>query len=112
VGALTRVRRCECLGRLKGESHRSLRDDYGVGCRELDLMVELARAQGGVYGARMTGGGCTINLVCAEGVDAFRRGVGRGYEEATGIRPEIYACAPAEGVGAEAGGRGAGHSHA
>ena len=90
------------FGRLMGESHRSLRDDYEVSCRELDLMVELARAQEGVYGARMTGGGfggCTVNLVGAYFVDAFRRGVARGYEDATGIRPEIYVCAPAEGVG-------------
>ena len=110
-GALERGDLAE-FGRLMGESHRSLRDDYEVSCRELDLMVELARAQGGVYGARMTGGGfggCTVNLVGADFVDDFRRGVGRGYEEATGVRPEIYVCAPAEGVGADAGsgGRGA-----
>ena len=48
------------------ESHRSLRDDYEVSSDELDLMVELASAMEGVYGARMTGGGfggCTVNLV-------------------------------------------------
>jgi galactokinase len=30
------------LGRLMAESHASLRDDYEVSCRELDVMVELA----------------------------------------------------------------------
>jgi galactokinase len=37
-------------------SHASLRDDYRVSCRELDVAVEAARAAGAL-GARMTGGG-------------------------------------------------------
>ena len=48
------------------ESHKSLRDDFEVSCRELDIMFELAQNQEGVSGARMMGGGfggCTINLV-------------------------------------------------
>ncbi|MFZ1410112.1 MAG: galactokinase, partial [Micropruina sp.] len=43
-------------GELMYASHESLRDDYEVSCRELDLVVEVARA-GGAIGARMTGGG-------------------------------------------------------
>ena len=45
------------FGRLMGESHRSLKEDYEVSCPELDLMVELAGRLPGVHGARMTGGG-------------------------------------------------------
>jgi galactokinase len=91
----------EMFGKLMGESHRSLRDDYEVSCPELDLMVELASGQEGVYGARMTGGGfggCTINVVRAEQVDQFKRLVSRGYEQATGIAPEIYICSVAGGA--------------
>ena len=33
----------ERFGELMAESHRSLRDDYEVSCKELDLMVELAQ---------------------------------------------------------------------
>ena len=54
------------FGRLMSESHRSLRDDYRVSCPELDTLVELAWAQAGVLGARMTGGGfggCIVALV-------------------------------------------------
>ena len=50
----------ESLGPLMAASHDSLRDDFEVSCRELDLMVEIAREigrDGGVIGARMTGGG-------------------------------------------------------
>ena len=81
------------FGRLMGESHLSLRFDYEVSCPELDLLVELAGKQKGVYGARMTGGGfggCTINLVEAGQVVAFRKAVSHGYREATGKTPKIY----------------------
>src|SRR5439155_13623366 len=36
------------LGQLMRESHRSLRDDYEVSCKELDQLVETAAAQPGV----------------------------------------------------------------
>src|SRR5690606_22445318 len=61
-------------GRLMNESHDSLRDDYEVSCPELDLLVEIARATEGVYGARMTGagfGGCAIALATPQGAAAL-----------------------------------------
>ncbi|HKR12143.1 MAG TPA: galactokinase [Pyrinomonadaceae bacterium] len=91
----------ERFGRLMAESHASLRDDYEVSSPELDLMVELASKVEGVYGARMTGGGfggCTINLVDADHVDAFTRVVAEGYEQATGLKPEIYVCEASNGA--------------
>jgi len=92
----------ERFGALMGGSHISLRDDYEVSCHELDLMVELANHCSGVYGARMTGGGfggCTVNLVDADAVDPFKATVAREYRNATGLQPEIYVCAAAEGAG-------------
>lgn len=89
------------FGHLMRESHRSLRDDYEVSCKELDLMVEIANQAAGVFGARMTGGGfggCTLNLVAAESVDSFKQVVVTGYAEATGLEPEIYVCSPAQGA--------------
>lgn len=87
-------------------SHASLRLDYEVSCQELDLMVDLARSQPGVYGARMTGGGfggCTVNLVKAEHAVHFRRALATEYEQATGLRPEIFITSAAEGAGELAG---------
>lgn len=81
------------FGKLMGESHVSLRDDYEVSSDELDLMVELAQKIDGVYGARMTGGGfggSTVNLVREENADEFRVRVAEGYERVTGLKPEIY----------------------
>jgi galactokinase len=89
------------FGRLMAESHRSLRDDYEVSCRELDVMVEIANKQPGVYGARMTGGGfggCTVNLVEAAQTDNFVAKMQREYQAATGIRPQVYVCSAADGA--------------
>jgi galactokinase len=89
------------FGRLMGESHRSLRNDYAVSCPELDIMVELAGKQPGLYGARMTGGGfggCTVNLVEAAHVDAFVNNMCAGYKLATGIAPDIYVSTAADGA--------------
>lgn len=89
------------LNQLMADSHRSLRDDYEVSCRELDIMVELAMKQSGVLGARMTGGGfggCTINLVNAADSSKFSERVSEEYEAATGRRPVIYICKGSQGA--------------
>jgi len=89
------------FGQLMNESHQSLRYDYEVSCAELDQMVELARGVGGVYGARMTGGGfggCTVNLVSRDNVNDFKDRVAAGYYKATGLKPEIYVCTAVKGA--------------
>ena len=91
----------ETFGQLMRESHISLRDDYEVSCKELDLMVGLASDVEGVFGARMTGGGfggCTINLVRSESADSFKQSVASEYLKATGREPEIYVCTAAQGA--------------
>jgi galactokinase len=89
------------LYHLMADSHRSLRDDYEVSCRELDIMVEIGSRQRGIYGARMTGGGfggCTINLVDAADSAEFQRRVSAEYQRATGLRPDIYVCEASQGA--------------
>ena len=89
------------LSQLMAESHRSMRDDYEISCRELDIMVSLAQQHPGVYGSRMTGGGfggCTINLVAAEHTAAFQSHIAREYQNATGLRPDIYVCEASQGA--------------
>lgn len=93
------------FGQLMYQSHDSLNHDYDVSCRELNLMVDLARNVAGVHGARMTGGGfggCTINLVESEGVAEFQANVAREYEKLTGLSPQIFALSGAGGAGAMA----------
>jgi len=89
------------FGQLMNASHASLRDDYQVSCRELDIMVEVAAQQEGALGARMTGagfGGCTVNLVRTDAAETFGRRVAEGYATATGLAPDIYVCLAEEGV--------------
>ncbi|HVH87616.1 MAG TPA: galactokinase [Terriglobales bacterium] len=89
------------FGKLMRESHASLRDDYEVSCRELDVMVEIATGQPGVYGSRMTGGGfggCTINLVAVEHAEQFRSKIAAEYKRTTGLTPEIYISTAADGA--------------
>ena len=90
------------FGRLMNESHVSMRDDFEISCREVDQMVALNQAVDGVYGARMTGGGfggCTISLVEAGAVEAFRQSVAKGYQAATGMEPQIFTSTAGAGVG-------------
>ncbi len=89
------------FGRCMAESHLSLKNDYEVSCRELDIMVELATGREGVVGSRMTGGGfggCTINLVRTLAVQKFKAGIAEDYKRATGIDAEIYVLKAGIGV--------------
>jgi len=89
------------FGQLMIESHRSLKNDYEVSCAELDLLVDLALKQEGVLGARMTGagfGGCTVNLLKKDYVNAFEKTIKQEYKKITGILPDIYVTPPAEGA--------------
>ena len=85
-------------------SHASLRDDYEVSCRELDLLVELADGigrAGGVYGSRMTGGGfggCTVSLVETARVDEIGKKIAAAYRRETGIEPTVLTSRPSRGA--------------
>ena len=97
------------FGHLMYLSHASMRDDYQVSCKELDLLVDLAASSTGVYGARMTGGGfggCTVNLVRADRASAFKAHIAQAYRERAGITPDIYICDPAQGAEAWTGEEG------
>jgi galactokinase len=92
------------VGRLMYASHDSLRDDYEVSCPELDLLVNLARqirAQGGVIGSRMTGGGfggCTVSLVETSKIDGVSDYLAEHYQVETGIEPTMLTSRPARGA--------------
>ena len=82
----------ESFGKLMWESHESLRDDYEVSCKELDLLVEIAKETEGVLGARMTGGGfggSTVNLVKRTHLGRFKEKIRREYQHQTEIKPTI-----------------------
>ena len=91
----------ERMGDLLNESHRSLRDDYQVSSKELDIIVSSSQVQRGCYGARMTGagfGGCALALIDKEKLDDFTKGLSRLYKERTGIKPDIFKVESNNGV--------------
>jgi UDPglucose--hexose-1-phosphate uridylyltransferase len=89
------------FGELMDASHASLRDDYEVSCPEVDLLVDLARRSPGVLGARITGGGfggCTVNLIARDAVDALRGEVLGEYRRRTGLAPRLFLSSAAGGA--------------
>jgi galactokinase len=88
------------LGELFYASHASMRDDYQVSIPEIDLIVELARSDSDVYGARLTGGGFGGSVVMLA-----RAGLGRtvaeriasAYAKRSGQQPKILVPEQVEG---------------
>jgi galactokinase len=90
------------LGKLMYETHEGLSNEYRVSCRELDILVDIARKHPDVLGARMMGGGfggCTINLIRKEGTEKFIRSVKEVYPRVAGSETEIYHVKISEGAG-------------
>jgi len=91
----------ETFGKLMLECHASLRDDYEVSCKELNILVELAHGLPGCYGARLTGagfGGCTVNLVKVDQAEVFIKRLKEGYRLATNRQADVYLCHASQGV--------------
>lgn len=89
------------FGLLMNESHISLRDDYEVSCRELDILAEAAWNIPGVYGSRMTGGGfggCTVSIVKNENIDYFKNKIYETYYKTTGKSAAFYIVKPGGGA--------------
>lgn len=73
----------ELFGKLLFQSHQGLRYKYEVSCKELDFMVDFAKTQSGVLGARMMGGGfggCTINFVHKDVVGTYVDAISKAYK--------------------------------
>ena len=91
-------------GELLYASHASLRDHFEVSCKELDVVVDIAKnigLNGGVYGCRMTGGGfggCAVALINADAVDAITRKIEADYRAITGLDATIFSSRPAAGA--------------
>jgi galactokinase len=101
MAAALRTGDLAAAGRLMNESHASLRDLYEVSCAELDAMVEIAQAQPGCLGARMTGagfGGCAVALVETARADDFTREVERAYRVRYDLPAALFTGRPAAGA--------------
>jgi galactokinase len=106
------------FGKLMFQTHDGLQNEYEVSCKELDFLVQSARQFNakrpqptsqipnptyteGVLGARMMGGGfggCTINLVRTDAIEAFIADMKSAYKTAFGIDLPCHVVTPKNGV--------------
>lgn len=100
------------------ESHKSLRDDFEVSCKELDVLVEAAiNCTSSVLGSRMTGGGfggCTITLLHKQDINNVITHIrtiydrpaagtttasnGGGGDDVGGRSATFFVCRPSDGA--------------
>ncbi len=88
------------LGQLLYQSHEGLQHQYEVSCPELDFLVAFAKTQPYVAGARMMGGGfggCTLNLLPKDKVDAFVELTKAAYRKRFGLEMAAYEVTTADG---------------
>ncbi|MCC7465956.1 MAG: galactokinase [Saprospiraceae bacterium] len=89
------------LGQLMYETHDGLQHDYQVSCPEMDFLVDEARKDSSVLGARMMGGGfggCTINLIKNDALPAFIAEMQTSYQHKYGIELKVYPVQLANGT--------------
>jgi galactokinase len=89
------------LGLLLYASHAGLQHDYEVSCRELDLLVKLVRDETFVLGARMMGGGfggCTINIIHKDSINALVEKIAPVFKENTGRELQAYEVVTGDGA--------------
>jgi len=92
----------QALGELMFETHDGLSKDYQVSCKELDFLVDQVRNLDFVLGARMMGGGfggCTINILKDEEIDALIEKLSKLYLETFGLSLGSYVVETADGSG-------------
>ncbi|WP_439556126.1 galactokinase [Dyadobacter sp.] len=81
------------FGKKMYATHDGLQHEYEVSCPELDFLVLQTRNNDNVLGARMMGGGfggCTINLVKKNAVEAFEEQMKQAYKQEYNIDLPCY----------------------
>ena len=89
------------FGKLMFQTHEGLKDLYEVSCKELDFLVNAAKENKDVIGARLMGGGfggCTINVVKHEGVESFLVKILSAYKKEFNVHAENYNVKVVEGT--------------
>ncbi len=88
-------------GQLLYAAHHGISELYEVSCAESDFLVEFSKGNPDVLGARQTGGGfggCTLNIVHEEAVDAFVSSATKAYKKQFDIELEAFEVKPSGGT--------------
>tara|TARA_R110002051_G_scaffold52_5_gene369 strand:- start:185 stop:1315 length:1131 start_codon:yes stop_codon:yes gene_type:complete len=89
------------FGTLLYEAHEGISKLYEVSCPESDFLVDFSKQYDAVLGARQTGGGfggCTLNIVHKDKVEAFVKEAAKAYKEAFNIELEAFEVKPSAGT--------------
>ncbi|SDR68581.1 galactokinase [Polaribacter sp. KT25b] len=81
------------LGALIYASHNGLQNQYKVSCEELDFLVDQAKKNKNVLGARMMGGGfggCTINLIAKTEAKSFAESASKAFKNKFDNECSVY----------------------
>ncbi len=88
-------------GQLLYAAHHGISKLYEVSCPESDFLVEFSKDNPNVLGARQTGGGfggCTLNIVHEDEVDAFIATASIAYKKEFDIALEAFEVKPSGGT--------------
>ncbi len=92
----------QLMAQLMEESHISMRDDFEITVPEIDLIVDIVKAEiGNQGGVRMTGGdfgSCVVALLPLDLIDQVKRAILCQYEAATGLKESVYVCRAEDGA--------------
>jgi len=91
----------ETVGAILYKAHHGISKLYEVSCPESDFLVDFAKTNPFVLGARQTGGGfggCTLNLVHENQVEDFTSQAAEAYKKTFGIDLETFEVRPSGGT--------------
>lgn len=91
----------KALGHLIYGSHAGLQHQYKVSCIELDFLVDQAKENQNILGARMMGGGfggCTINLIAKDAIENFKASISKAYKNKFNKDCSIYSVELSDGT--------------
>jgi len=83
------------------QTHKGLKNQYEVSCKELDFLVEFVKDYPEVLGARMMGGGfggCTINLIENRAIDQITNSTAEAYERVMRKSMKVYPVSIVDGT--------------
>jgi len=89
------------FGQLLYQSHESSMNNFNNSCKELDVLVNIAKSIDGVYGSRLTGGGfggATLTMLNNGAKDTFEKTMTREYKKQTGRETTVHFAKIADGA--------------
>jgi galactokinase len=89
------------FGKLLYASHESSMKYFNNSCKELDILVDIARSVDGVYGSRLTGGGfggATLTMLKSSSKEVFEKTIRQEYKKQTGRDTTVHFAQIADGA--------------